>query len=141
MLDVAHTESWFALQMAFAPCLLGYGAIAARLREECLVRKEIGTEQEGSNGDGCGGGGGGGGGRNRYWKWIELIGVGEYMDAVEGGRGKFSFFFLFIVFPRLFPLEWWQEEKNFFLFISCAYFWSVDSDVGKTRGVAESEPD
>jgi hypothetical protein len=66
ILDVGQSEDWLALQMALAPCLIGYGAIAKRLHTE----KE--TLREG----------------NRYWQWIENYVAEDYTEAVRLGSGK-----------------------------------------------------
>ncbi|KAH8424555.1 putative thiamine biosynthesis protein (Thi-4) [Aspergillus melleus] len=63
ILDVGQSEDWLALQMALAPCLIGYGAIAQRLHSE----KD--TVREG----------------NRYWKWIENYVADDYTEAVRLG--------------------------------------------------------
>ncbi|EAL93369.1 thiamin biosynthesis protein (Thi-4), putative [Aspergillus fumigatus A1163] len=63
ILDVGQSEDWLALQMALAPCLIGYGAIAKRLYTE----KE--TLREG----------------NRYWRWIENYVAEDYTEAVRLG--------------------------------------------------------
>lgn len=68
MLDIAHSESWFALQMAFAPCLLGYGIIARRLWDDPETVREQG---------------------NRYWKWIQNYVADDYTAAVEAGEGTY----------------------------------------------------
>ncbi|KAJ0417326.1 hypothetical protein BJY00DRAFT_303480 [Aspergillus carlsbadensis] len=63
ILDVGQSEDWLALQVALAPCLIGYGAIAQRLyTEEKTLR------------DG-----------NRYWKWIENYVAEDYTEAVRLG--------------------------------------------------------
>ncbi|PWY84647.1 DNA polymerase alpha, catalytic subunit [Aspergillus sclerotioniger CBS 115572] len=66
ILDVGQSEDWLALQVALAPCLLGYGAIAQRLYTD----KE--SVREG----------------NRYWKWIENYVAEDYTEAVRLGSGK-----------------------------------------------------
>lgn len=66
ILDVGQSEDWLALQMALAPCLIGYGAIAQRLHGD----KE--TLREG----------------NRYWKWIENYVADDYTEAVRLGSGE-----------------------------------------------------
>lgn len=66
VLDVGHSEDWLALQMAFAPCLLGYGAIARRLKDDAA------TKMEG----------------NTYYKWIETYVGDDYVEAVDKGRGE-----------------------------------------------------
>lgn len=65
VLDIAHSESWFALQIAFAPCLLGYGIIARRLWDDPQTVREQG---------------------NRYWKWIQNYVADDYRAAVEAGE-------------------------------------------------------
>lgn len=66
ILDVGQSEDWLALQMALAPCLIGYGAIAKRLHSD------KGTLREG----------------NKYWKWIENYVAEDYAEAVRLGSGK-----------------------------------------------------
>ncbi|KAF9893880.1 DNA-directed DNA polymerase alpha catalytic subunit pol1 [Aspergillus nanangensis] len=63
ILDVGQSEDWLALQMALAPCLIGYGAIAQRLHGE------KGTLREG----------------NPYYKWIENYVADDYTEAVRLG--------------------------------------------------------
>ncbi|KAE8151287.1 DNA polymerase alpha, catalytic subunit [Aspergillus avenaceus] len=63
ILDVGQSEDWLALQMALAPCLLGYGAIAQRLYTEQDTLRE----------------------GNRYWKWIENYVAEDYTEAVRLG--------------------------------------------------------
>ncbi|KAI9828967.1 MAG: hypothetical protein M1819_006466 [Sarea resinae] len=63
MLDVGQSEDWLALQVALAPCLIGYAVIAKRLHEDPL------TVREG----------------NIYWKWIENYVAEDYTQAVEVG--------------------------------------------------------
>lgn len=66
MLDVGQSEDWLALQVSFAPCLIGYGVIAKRLYDDPkTVRKD-----------------------NIYWKWIENYTDKDYTMAVETGSGK-----------------------------------------------------
>ncbi|KAI9934694.1 hypothetical protein AWENTII_005785 [Aspergillus wentii] len=63
ILDVGQSEDWLALQMALAPCLIGYGAIAKRLHAaEDTIREG-----------------------NRYYKWIENYVADDYSEAVELG--------------------------------------------------------
>jgi thiaminase len=66
ILDVGQSEDWLALQMALAPCLIGYGAIAKRLYTG------ENTLREG----------------NTYWKWIENYVADDYTKAVQIGSGK-----------------------------------------------------
>lgn len=71
VLDIGMSQDWLALQMALAPCLLGYGAAAERLyREEGSVTTEQG---------------------NRYWRWVENYVADDYREAVRVGRGAFFF--------------------------------------------------
>lgn len=65
VLDIAHSQSWFALQVAFAPCLLGYGIIAKRLWDDPETVGE---------------------GDNRYWKWIRNYVADDYRAAVVAGE-------------------------------------------------------
>jgi thiaminase len=70
VLDVGQSEDWFALQMALAPCLLGYGDTASRLYGE----KESKTTAQG----------------NKYWRWVENYVAEDYREAVRIGRGEFD---------------------------------------------------
>ncbi|KAL3435942.1 hypothetical protein BDV09DRAFT_184725 [Aspergillus tetrazonus] len=63
ILDVGQSEDWLALQVALAPCLVGYGAIAQRLHAEEKTLRE----------------------GNRYWKWIENYVAEDYTEAVRLG--------------------------------------------------------
>lgn len=65
MLDVGQSEDWLALQVSFAPCLIGYGVIARRLYND---PKTVRTG-------------------NVYWKWIENYTDTDYTTAVEVGSG------------------------------------------------------
>ncbi|KAJ5176049.1 Phosphomethylpyrimidine kinase type-1 [Penicillium canariense] len=65
ILDVGQSEDWLALQMALAPCLIGYGAIARRLYSD---KKSL---RQG----------------NQYWKWIENYVAEDYTEAVRLGSG------------------------------------------------------
>lgn len=74
ILDIGQSEDWLALQMALAPCLIGYGAIARRLYDD-----DDHTVKGEEN--------------NRYWKWIENYVAEDYVTAVKTGSGKsFSLF-------------------------------------------------
>ncbi|CAG8028682.1 unnamed protein product [Penicillium nalgiovense] len=69
ILDVGQSEDWLALQMALAPCLIGYGAIAKRLYTgEDTLRQG-----------------------NTYWKWIENYVADDYTEAVRIGSGKLGY--------------------------------------------------
>lgn len=60
------SQDWYALQIALAPCLLGYGEIAKRLHADSKTKRE----------------------GNIYWKWIENYVADDYVEAVNVGRGK-----------------------------------------------------
>ena len=66
ILDIGQSEDWLALQMALAPCLIGYGAISRRLHSDGN------TSRDG----------------NQYWKWIENYVADDYTEAVRLGSGK-----------------------------------------------------
>ncbi len=66
MLDVGQSEDWLALQVSFAPCLIGYAVIARRLYDDPS------TVREG----------------NIYWKWIENYTDTDYTTAVKVGSGE-----------------------------------------------------
>jgi len=51
------------LQVALAPCLIGYGQIAQRLHADPETKRE----------------------GNIYWKWIENYVAQDYVEAVEFG--------------------------------------------------------
>ncbi|WYZ39832.1 hypothetical protein EsH8_IV_000173 [Colletotrichum jinshuiense] len=63
VLDVGMSEDWIALQMALAPCLLGYGAVAKQLHGD------VKTQRNG----------------NTYWNWIENYVADDYVQAVKTG--------------------------------------------------------
>jgi hypothetical protein len=65
---VGQSEDWIALQMALAPCLIGYGAIARRLHSDSKTLRQ----------------------GNQYWKWIENYVADDYQEAVRLGSGKTS---------------------------------------------------
>lgn len=66
MLDIGQSEDWFALQIALAPCLLGYSVIAKRLSSDPNTKRD----------------------GNTYWKWIETYVADDYSDAVNVGCGE-----------------------------------------------------
>jgi thiaminase len=66
VLDVGMSEDYLALQLALAPCLLGYGAIAEMLHADPNTKK---TDAE-----------------NTYWKWILNYIADDYVGAVLTGR-------------------------------------------------------
>jgi len=65
VLDTGSSDDWLALQIALAPCLIGYGVIAKRLHADSNTLRE----------------------GNRYWKWIENYAAEDYDEAVELGIG------------------------------------------------------
>lgn len=67
VLDIGMSQDWLALQMALAPCLLGYGAVAQML----LAHKDTVKDAE----------------RNTYWAWIENYAAEDYTEAVRLGSG------------------------------------------------------
>ena len=70
VLDVGQSEDWLGLQVALAPCLLGYGAVAKHLHADPKSRKE----------------------GNHYWSWIENYVAEDYVAAVKtGSRRSISF--------------------------------------------------
>ncbi|KAL7272214.1 trifunctional hydroxymethylpyrimidine kinase/phosphomethylpyrimidine kinase/thiaminase [Rhizina undulata] len=64
VLDIGFTHDFFSLQVAMAPCLLGYGEIATNLANDPKTKKE----------------------ENIYWKWIENYVAQDYQQAVAAGR-------------------------------------------------------
>ncbi|KAL6850667.1 trifunctional hydroxymethylpyrimidine kinase/phosphomethylpyrimidine kinase/thiaminase [Amphichorda felina] len=62
VLDVGQSD-WLALQVAMAPCLLGYFAVAKMLRDHKDTRRE----------------------GNTYWAWIENYFADDYTEAVRLG--------------------------------------------------------
>ncbi|KAI1502328.1 Phosphomethylpyrimidine kinase-domain-containing protein [Biscogniauxia marginata] len=65
VLDIGQSEDWLGLQVAMAPCLLGYGAIATQLHGDPR------TKMEG----------------NTYWPWILNYVGDDYVEAVQTGTG------------------------------------------------------
>uniref|UniRef100_A0A8H7KB68 Pyridoxamine kinase/Phosphomethylpyrimidine kinase domain-containing protein n=1 Tax=Bionectria ochroleuca TaxID=29856 RepID=A0A8H7KB68_BIOOC len=63
VLDIGQSEDWLALQLAMAPCLLGYFAVAEMLRDHHKTVRE----------------------NNTYWDWIEFYVGAEYTEAVRLG--------------------------------------------------------
>ncbi|KAL6244264.1 trifunctional hydroxymethylpyrimidine kinase/phosphomethylpyrimidine kinase/thiaminase [Rhinocladiella similis] len=66
VLDIGHSEDWLAIQMALAPCLIGYGEAASRLYVDSASK----TTDQG----------------NRYWRWVENYVAEDYAQAVRVGR-------------------------------------------------------
>ncbi|CEJ90594.1 Putative Thiamin biosynthesis protein (Thi-4) [[Torrubiella] hemipterigena] len=65
VLDIGMSQDWLALQMALAPCLLGYGAVAQML----LAHKDTVKDSK----------------SNIYWAWIENYAAEDYTEAVRLG--------------------------------------------------------
>lgn len=63
VLDIGQSQDWLALQVALAPCLIGYGEIAKRLHADPKTKRE----------------------GNIYWKWIENYVAEDYTEAVRVG--------------------------------------------------------
>ncbi|KAI0402945.1 Phosphomethylpyrimidine kinase-domain-containing protein [Xylaria palmicola] len=66
VLDIGQSEDWIGLQIALAPCLLGYGAIAKQLHADPRTKTE----------------------GNTYWPWILNYVADDYVQAVQTGCGK-----------------------------------------------------
>ncbi|KAH8653411.1 Phosphomethylpyrimidine kinase-domain-containing protein [Xylariales sp. PMI_506] len=64
VLDIGQSQDWLALQLALAPCLLGYGAIARMLHDDSRTDR---TDT------------------NTYWKWILNYVADDYVEAVKTG--------------------------------------------------------
>ena len=67
VLDIGNSEDWFSLQIALAPCLLGYGEIGRRLHDDPTTSR---------------------GEANPYWKWIANYVDTDYVQAVDAGKGS-----------------------------------------------------
>ncbi|TDZ29092.1 putative hydroxymethylpyrimidine/phosphomethylpyrimidine kinase 2 [Colletotrichum spinosum] len=63
VLDIGQSEDWIGLQMALAPCLLGYWAVAKQLHGDVKSKRD----------------------GNTYWKWIENYVADDYVQAVKTG--------------------------------------------------------
>ncbi|KAH8879839.1 hypothetical protein GQ53DRAFT_755594 [Thozetella sp. PMI_491] len=63
VLDIGQSEDWIGLQVALAPCLLGYGVVAKQLHADPRSVKE----------------------GNHYWSWIENYVAEDYVTAVKTG--------------------------------------------------------
>ncbi|MBW0479600.1 hypothetical protein O181_019315 [Austropuccinia psidii MF-1] len=64
VLDIGFTKSLLHLRVATAPCLIGYGEMALKLRNDPLTVKN----------------------RNPYWDWIVNYSGEEFQKAVKTGR-------------------------------------------------------
>ncbi|KAI1167908.1 Phosphomethylpyrimidine kinase-domain-containing protein [Nemania serpens] len=63
VLDIGQSEDWLGLQIALAPCLLGYGALAKQLHADPRTKTE----------------------GNTYWPWIMNYVADDYVQAVQTG--------------------------------------------------------
>lgn len=68
VLDVGQSQDWLAVQVALAPCLLGYGAVAQMLRDHAETKRD----------------------GNPYWSWIEAYISDEYAAGVDLLNGSSS---------------------------------------------------
>lgn len=66
VLDIGQSEDWLGLQVALAPCLLGYGAIAKQLHGHPKTKTD----------------------GNTYWRWILNYVADDYVQAVQTGSGE-----------------------------------------------------
>ncbi|KAH8146187.1 uncharacterized protein LAJ45_09885 [Morchella importuna] len=64
VLDIGQTQDYFALQVAMAPCLLGYRHVAVRLEKEYAATAQ----------------------GNMYWKWVQSYSGDDYGGAYREGR-------------------------------------------------------
>ncbi|KAL9088391.1 MAG: hypothetical protein Q9159_003091 [Coniocarpon cinnabarinum] len=64
VLDIGNRQDWLALQIALAPCLIGYGAIAER------IMNDPGSVRDG----------------NRYWRWVDDYNGDSFKTAVRKGK-------------------------------------------------------
>lgn len=78
VLDIGMSQDWLALQIALAPCLIGYGEIAKRLYADPKTKRE----------------------GNIYWKWIENYVADDYVEAVMVGSGEWNFMVLWYRFTN-----------------------------------------
>lgn len=91
LMDLAHSGDFAGVWCGFAPCLVGYGDIAARIWEEEESRK--GHESRSGESLELGKG-------NRYWRWVEQYSADDYREAVRKGKGTFEQSLSF-PFPRI----------------------------------------
>lgn len=66
MLDIGLSEDWFGLQIALAPCIIGYGVAARALLEDEESTKRVG---------------------NPYWSWVETYVAEDYVAITQTMRG------------------------------------------------------
>lgn len=63
VLDIGQSQDWLGLQVALAPCLLGYGALAKMLHGDPKSVRQ----------------------GNHYWNWVENYVADDYVQAVKTG--------------------------------------------------------
>jgi hydroxymethylpyrimidine/phosphomethylpyrimidine kinase len=68
VIDIGQSQDWLGLQVAMAPCLLGYGAIAKQLHADPRSKRD----------------------GNLYWTWIENYVADDYVAAVKAGSGEWK---------------------------------------------------
>jgi len=66
ILEVGQSEDWMGLQIALAPCILGYGEIARRLHADSRTKRA----------------------GNPYWAWIGNYVADDYVQATEKFSGE-----------------------------------------------------
>jgi thiaminase len=66
VLDIGVSQDWLALQIAMAPCLVGYGVLAKQLHADSRSKRE----------------------NNMYWAWIQNYVSDEYLAALKVGSGE-----------------------------------------------------
>ena len=62
------SQDWLALQIAMAPCLVGYGVIAKQLHADSKSKRED----------------------NLYWAWIQNYVSDDYLSALTVGSGEWT---------------------------------------------------
>ncbi|KAH6627592.1 Phosphomethylpyrimidine kinase-domain-containing protein [Chaetomium tenue] len=68
VLDIGQSQDWLGLQVAIAPCLLGYGVIGKQLHDDKRSKRK----------------------GNLYWTWIQNYVANDYVTAVKTGTGKWE---------------------------------------------------
>lgn len=68
VLDIGMSEDWLALQMAMAPCAIGYAEIGRRLFNDGATKRD----------------------GNPYWKWIEMYAGEDFIKSVKTMTGRYS---------------------------------------------------
>ncbi|KAK3301655.1 Ribokinase-like protein [Chaetomium strumarium] len=108
VLDIGQSQDWLGLQVAMAPCLLGYGAIARQLHADPRSKRE----------------------GNLYWTWIENYVADDYTTAVKTGSELLERHAVLQSVPRI------EELVKIFIHatkVSCWVYWlDVPLDAGWT---------